>query len=99
MLHNLISADREGKCDGHLQAIQDRLPFFCEADCINYLQYITWYLEKFQRLDQEHPYIYTKFLAGKSVLQTSVCTFKELSPDMKLGQTIYHSKKKVLMES
>ena len=28
MLHNLISADREGKCDGHLQAIQDRLPFF-----------------------------------------------------------------------
>ena len=73
--------------------------FFCEADCINYLQYITWYLEKFQRLDQEHPYIHTKFLAGKSVLQTSVCTFKELSPDMKLGQTIYRSKIKVLMES
>ena len=28
MLHNLISADREGKWEGHLQAIQDRLPFF-----------------------------------------------------------------------
>lgn len=95
MLHNLTSADRQGQWEGHLQAIQDRLPFFfCEADCINYLQYITWYLEKFQRLDQEYPYIHTKFLAGKSVVQTSVRTFKAVSPDMKLGQTIYRSKKK-----
>ena len=28
MLHNLISADREGDWEGHLKAIQDLLPVF-----------------------------------------------------------------------
>ena len=67
--------------------------FFCEADCINYLQYATWYLEKMRRLDQEHSNIYTEFVAGTCVVQTSVGTFKSVPPEMKLEQTINRSQK------
>ena len=89
MPHNLISADREGDWESHLQAIQD-LPIFCEA---NYLQYATCYLEKMWRLYQEHPDIHTKFLARKFVVQTSIGTLKAVSPDMNLEQTINLSQK------
>ena len=89
MLHYVISADGEWDWEGHLQAIQDLLPVFCEAGCINHLRYATWYLKKMRRLDQEHPDIHIKFLAGKFVVQISVGTFKaSLSADIKLEQTI-----------
>ena len=60
---------------------------------INYLRYATWYLEKLQRQDQKHPDIHTKFLAGRFIVQTSVGTFKAVSPDMKLEQTVNRSQK------
>ena len=72
MLQNLIAADREGDWEGHLQAFQDLLPVFCEANCVNYLRYATWYLKKMRKLDQVH----AEFLAGRFVVQTSVGTFK-----------------------
>ena len=93
MLHNLIAANREGDWEGHLQAVQGLLPVFCEADCINYLQYATWYLEKMCKLDQEHPDLCIEFHAGKFIVQTSAATFKAAAPDMKLEQTINHSQK------
>ena len=93
MLHNLIAADREGDWEGHLQAVQDLLPVFCEADCINYLRYATWYLEKMRKPDQEHADLYAEFHAGKFVVQTSAGSFKAVSPDMKLEQTINCSQK------
>ena len=92
-LHNLISTDREVDWEGHLQAIQDLLPVFCQANCINYLRYATWYLEKVQTLDQKHPDIHNEFLAGGFVVQTSVGTFKVVSPGMKLEQTVNRSQK------
>ena len=98
MLHNFISAGSEGDWEGHVHAIQDLLPVFCEAGCINYLRYATWYLGKMRRLDQEHPDIHTEFLAGKFVVQTSTGTFKAMFLDMKLEQTINRSQK-VLVES
>ena len=93
MFRNLISADTEGDWEGHLHAVQDILPVFCEADCINYLRYATWYLEKMRILDQEHQDIHTEFLAGNFVVQTSVGTFKAVSPDTDLEQTINRSQK------
>ena len=93
MLHNFISAGSEGDWEGHVHAIQDLLLVFCEAGCINYLRYATWYLEKMRRLDQEHPDIHTEFLAGKFVVQTSTGTFKAMFLDMKLEQTINRSQK------
>ena len=39
LLKNLIAPDRDGDSEGHLQAVQDILPIFCECDSINYLRY------------------------------------------------------------
>ena len=38
-LQNLVSADREGNWDNHIQALRDLLPIFIEADSVNYLRY------------------------------------------------------------
>ena len=46
-----------------------------------------------QTLDQKHPDIHTEFLAGRFVVQTSVGTFKAVSPGMKLEQTVNCSQK------
>ena len=35
----LIASDRDGDWEGHLQAVQDLLPIFCESDSINDLRY------------------------------------------------------------
>ena len=93
MCHKLISTDTKRDWEGHLHAVQDILPVFCETDCISYLRYATWYLEKTRRLDQEHPDIHTEFLAGNFVVQTSIGTFKAVSPDTNLEQTINLSQK------
>ena len=45
--------------------------------------------------DQKQPVIHTEFLARKFVVQTSIGTFKAVSPDMKLEQTINRSQKYV----
>ena len=93
MLHNLVAADRKGDWLGHLQAVQDLLPVFCEADCINYLRYGSWYLEKMLKLESDHPDLYAEFMNGKFVVQTTKGSFKAVSPDMKLEQTINRSQK------
>ena len=38
-LKMLIASDRNGDWEGHLQAVQDLLPVFCESDSFNYLRY------------------------------------------------------------
>ena len=93
MLHNLIAADRKGDWIGHLQVVQDLLPVFCQANCINYLRYGSWYLDKMLKLEEELPDLYTEFINGKFVVQTSKGQFKAVSPDMKLEQTINRSQK------
>ena len=45
LLKNLISADREGNWKGHLQAIQDMIPVFCQTGSVNYQRYCSLYLE------------------------------------------------------
>ena len=93
MLKDLVAADREGNWLGHLQAVQNLLPVFCESGSINYLRYGSWYLEKMRMLPTEHPEVYAEFLKGKFVVQTHTGSFKATSPDMKLEQTINRSQK------
>ena len=50
IIKNLVASDREGNWNGHLQPVQDLLPIFREADCINYFRYASFYLEKMRML-------------------------------------------------
>ena len=45
ILKNLISVNREGNWKGHLQAIQDMLPVFCQNGGVNYQRYCSLYHE------------------------------------------------------
>ena len=92
-LKMLISADRDGDWNLHMQAVQDLLPIFAESDSINYLRYGSWYIEKIRKLAQEHPEIHAKFLEGSFVVRTKPKRSVAVSPDMKLEQTIQRSKK------
>ena len=71
MLKNLVSADREGNWEPHLQVVLDLLPIFCESDSINYLRYSSWYLEEMHKLPDEYSEIYSQFMEGKFVVKTT----------------------------
>ncbi|KAG8173414.1 hypothetical protein JTE90_021680 [Oedothorax gibbosus] len=93
LLKFLVAADRNGDWDSHLQAIQNLLPVFREFDSINYLRYVSWYLEKMRCLEEEHPEVYHKFKAGNFAVRQTKRPFTAVSPDMKLEQTIQRSQK------
>ena len=93
MLKNLIAADREGDWEGHLQAIQDLLPIFCESGSFNYQRYGSIYLEFMRMLPTDYPIIYDLFKKGKFVVKTNTGFFRAVGADMKLEQTIQRSKK------
>ena len=91
LLKNLISADREGNWKGHLQAIQDMIPVFCQTGSVNYQRYCSLYLEMMRRLPEEHPSIYKEFMEGKFVVKTSAGFFSAIAPGMKLERSIQRS--------
>ena len=93
IIRNLVASDRERNWHGHLQALQDFLPIFREAECINYLRYASFYLEKMRMLPTEHAEIYELFLSRPFVVKTNTGSFNGVAPDMKLEQTIQRSKK------
>ena len=93
LLKDFVAADREGNWEAHLHTIQRLLPIFCMSGSINYLRYASWYLEKMQKLPEEHPQIYKHFQVGKFVVKTKPGFYKSVAPDMKLEQSIQRSKK------
>ena len=93
ILKSLISADREGNWKGHLQAIQNMIPVFCQGGSVNYQRYCSLYLEMMRHLPEEHPSIHKEFMEGKFIVKTSAGFFKGVAPDMKLVQSIQRSKK------
>ena len=75
--------------------MQKLLPVFRECDSINYLRYVSWYVEKKGKLPQDHPEIYEKFMQGHFFVKQNNKEFNAVVPDMKLEQTIQRSKKSV----
>ena len=63
-LQNLVSANREGNWDNHIQAVKDLLPIFIETDSINYLRYASWYFEIIRQLHITHPDMCEQFKAN-----------------------------------
>ena len=93
LLKDLVAADREGNQEVHLQVIEKLLPVFLMSASINYLRYGSWYLDKMRNLPHEHPEVHKHFQEGKCVVKTNAGYFKAVAADMKLEQSIKHSKK------
>lgn len=90
---NLITADRTGDWNMHVQSVKDLLPIFRAFDCINYLRNGSWYLEQINKLGTEHPDLYEKFMQGHFVVKEKDNKFSPVAPDMKLEQTIQKAQK------
>ena len=86
IIKNLIASDREGNWHGHLQDVEDLLPIVREAECINYLRYASFHLEKRKMLPTEHPEVYELFISGQFEVKTNTGSFNQAAPDMKLQQ-------------
>ena len=87
ILKNLISAHREENWKGHLQAIQDMIPVFCQTWSINYQRYCSLYFEMMRKVPEEHTSMYKAFMQRKFVVKTSSGFSNAVAPDMKLEQS------------
>lgn len=93
MLKQLIIADREGNWQLHVNTVESLMRVCREWDCVNYLRYGSWYLEKVKVLEWEHPELYSKFMGKHFVVKDKPGSFNAVSADMKLEQTIQRSQK------
>ena len=59
---NLILADRTGNWTVHVQSVNALLHIFRAFDFIKYLWYGSWYAEKINKLENDHPDLYEKFM-------------------------------------
>ena len=65
LIQDLLQADREGRWEIHLDAVQRSLPVFAAFDATNYLRWCSLYLEDMRRLDQTVPALHKSFMEGK----------------------------------
>lgn len=93
LIKNLVASDRDGNWHLHVQTVESLMKIFSEFDCVNYLRYGSWYIEKIKRLKLDCPYLYQKFCDGHFVVKEKNGQFNAVAPDMKLEQTIQRSQK------
>lgn len=93
LIKNLVASDRDGNWHLHIQTVESLMKLFREFDCVNYLRYGSWYIEKVKRLELDCPYLYQKFCDGNFVVKEKDGKFNAVAPDMKLEQTIQRSQK------
>ena len=94
VIKHMIAADREGNWPLHIASVRESMKILRAFDCINYLRYASWYLERIEVLEVEQPILFRRFMMGQFVVQDREGgKFTAVSPDMKLEQTINRSEK------
>ena len=82
----------EREWNGNLQAVQDLLSIFRKTECINYILYASFHLEKTEMLATEHPEIYRLFLSRHFVVKTNTVSLNGVATNVKLVQRNQRSK-------
>ena len=90
---NLITADRSGSWDLHLQAMLETLPIIAAAGHHNYLKSLYLYLQKMFSLPSENPTVNKMFQEGKFVVRRSDRLWAGLSTDLVIEQVLMLSLK------
>ena len=86
----MATADREGNWSLHVAAFRASMKILRAFDCINYLRYASWYLERIEVLEFEHADFFSRSIQGQCVVKNRE---SGIFTDMKLGQTINRSEK------
>lgn len=93
LVKNLVTADREGNWNLHVETVSQIVAIFHVFNCVHYQRYGAWYLERIKKLEVDNPFLYEKFMKGHFVVRDKEGKFNSVAPDMKLEQTIQRSKK------
>ena len=64
VVKQMVTADREGSCSLRVAAARASMKILRAFDCINYLRYASWYLERIEVLEFEHPALFSRFMRG-----------------------------------
>ncbi len=83
VIKKMITADREGNWPLHIATVRESMKIFTVFDCINYLRYAAWYLERIEVMEVEQPMLFRRFMMGQFVIQDREGgKFSAVSPDM-----------------
>ena len=97
MLENLLNvlyATRTGKWHLYLESLRNILPYVFAYNHLNYAKYMTTMLGEMLNLEQNHPNIYRKFVAGNFCVQLSPHSFSRVEADKVIETTINRDTKK-----
>lgn len=89
----LITAERTGSWDLHLQAMLEIIPIIAAAGHYNYLKSIYLYLQKMLSLPSENPAVNKMFHEGKFVVRRSDRLWAGLGTDLVIEQVLMRSLK------
>ena len=89
----LVRADREGDFLLHTQAVGDLNVIVTGGDGVHYQLCCSFYHELIKNVKNSHPDLYTHFMQGDFIVQTTAGSLNAVSGDMKLEQTIQRSSK------
>ena len=86
VVEQMVTADRECNWSLHVAAVRASMKILRAFDCINYA---SWYLERSEVLEFEHPELFSHFMQGQFVVKDRESgKFTAVSPDIKLEQAI-----------
>ena len=69
VVKQMVTADREGNWSLHVAAVRSSMKILRAFDCINYLRYASWYLERIEVLEFEHPKLFSHLMKGQFVVK------------------------------
>ena len=93
VIRKLITADRIGNWDLHLEAIQQALPIFAASGHFNYLKSGYLYLQNMLNLETSDELVYNHFKTGNFVVRRSARYWAGLPCDLIIEQVLMRSLK------
>ena len=88
ILLQFIKAERTGNWNLHLSSTAKMLPYFYAMDRVNYARWLPIYLADMHSLQEQHPEVYSEFIAGNHSVSRSQQPFGQVWSDMALEQSI-----------
>ena len=95
ILNKFIASERMGDWIGHLNAMQEMLPYFAATGHNFYLKSGYVYLQEMASLSEKHPSIYQAFCNGNHVVRRSDRFWGGLPSDLVIEQVLMRSVKSV----
>lgn len=93
IMKDFLTAERTGNWKLHLKILMKMIPYFASAGHNNYLKSTYLYLQNMNKLEDDKPDVYDKFLSGYHVIRRSDTFWGGLSCDLVIEQDLMRTMK------